>query len=69
MDSLRELTFRQTELLQLTWQRFTVNIIFCCTGKNEAEHCNTGFDIATFCKMDLTQEKQSKSYNRLWIYE
>lgn len=46
------LTFRQTELLQLTGQRFTVNIMLCCTGENEAEHCHTRFDVPALCKMD-----------------
>ncbi len=56
MGNSSGLTFRQTELLQLTGQRLTVNIMLCCTGENEAEHCHTRFDIPALCKMDGCHE-------------
>lgn len=47
------LTFGQTKLLQLTGQRLTVNVMFCCTGENEAEHCHASFDVSSLCKMGV----------------
>ena len=51
MESSSGLTFRKAELLQLTGQWLTVNIMLCRTGENEAEHRHTGFDVSALCKI------------------
>lgn len=69
MENSSRQTFRETKLLQLTGQWFTVNIILCCTGENEAEHCHASFDISTLCKTDWGHKCTVHSINMLQVQQ